>query len=759
MLGSGLIGAYFLVPAQGSARDVLYAAIGLVSAGLMVLGVRRHRPDRPALWYCFAAGQTIWVFGDITWTVYQDVLHEEPFPSVADAFYLSAYPILATGLLMLVRGRAGGRDRADLIDAGTIATGLALLFWTFVMRPIAADASLSSPADLIALAYPTADVVLLALLARLYTSAGVRTASYRLLAAAVVLLLGSDVGFLLITAVSDYDGGLLDIGWLLSYVLWGAAALHPSMRSMSVVSVVSVVSAAEPADRTASLSRTRQVVLVITCMLAPVLLLLQGLRRPEDIDWLAIGVGAVLLFLLMLARMSGLLHRVVEQARRMTALALRDELTGLPSRRLLRQRIGAALAQVPAHRVHVALIDLRDFKDVNDRLGHAVGDALLIAVGMRLGAALRPQDVLARLGGDEYGLLIVDADAAEAAAVIDNVRHRLREPISVADHQLLVHVSVGVADGAGIPSADGDGDGAVEILRRADVARYAAKDGGSAVVRYWPELDARVTEHARLGANLREALDEGRFELMYQPIVTLPLGELVGVEALVRWRHPVRGLVGPVDFIPVMERNGLITELGQWILQEACRQAAAWHDQYGAAAPRRVSVNVSARQLRQPGFADQVAATLAETRWPADRLVLEVTETAVFGGGPVVAELTAIRKLGVRIALDDFGTGHSSLGLLNTCPVDILKVDKTFVDGITLADRHSVIAAALVDITNGLNLTAVAEGLETAEQAAEIYKLGYRYAQGYHYGRPMDAGALAVLLQPVTATAPIGRSR
>jgi EAL domain-containing protein (putative c-di-GMP-specific phosphodiesterase class I) len=195
--------------------------------------------------------------------------------------------------------------------------------------------------------------------------------------------------------------------------------------------------------------------------------------------------------------------------------------------------------------------------------------------------------------------------------------------------------------------------------------------------------------------------------------------------------------MSPAEFIPVAERNGQIVELGAWILLEACSQAATWLATLGTAAPGKVSVNVSARQLAEPDFAEVVAAVLAATGLPAERLAIEVTETAVFGGGRAIEALDAVHRLGVRIALDDFGTGHSSLGLLQTCPVDILKVDKSFVDNVTMAGRHSVIATALINVSDGLNLDAIAEGVETAEQAAELYRLGYRYAQGYHFGRPV----------------------
>jgi EAL domain-containing protein (putative c-di-GMP-specific phosphodiesterase class I) len=306
----------------------------------------------------------------------------------------------------------------------------------------------------------------------------------------------------------------------------------------------------------------------------------------------------------------------------------------------------------------------------------------------------------------------------------------LRPPVTADGRDLLVGISIGLAGGAGIDT--------VELLRQAEAAMYAAKRTGEPVRRWSPALDERSTAYARLGAELRSALDNGQFRVVYQPIVEMPSGRVTAVEALVRWEHPTRGLVSPVEFIPVTEQNGLIVELGAWILRTACDRLARWRSELGDVAPSRVSVNVSAKQLARPGFAAQVADVLAAAGLPAGCLTLEVTETAVFEGGPAVAALHELRALGVRIALDDFGTGHSSLGLLQTVPVDTIKVDKSFVDNITQAGGQTVIAEALILLSTGLGLSAVAEGVETAEQAEALCRLGYRYLQGYHFGRPVD---------------------
>jgi diguanylate cyclase (GGDEF)-like protein len=452
--------------------------------------------------------------------------------------------------------------------------------------------------------------------------------------------------------------------------------------------------------------------------------------------------------------------------------ATHDELTGLGNRRLLHEHIDEALTSLRPHTVHLALIDLDDFKAVNDRLGHPIGDELLQGVARRLTEVVGPGTTVVRLGGDEFALLLAPTSAAEASATVQRIADTLQRPLRVSGSELLMQASIGLADATLDPDGDttlgpeGDttlspeGDigtgGAVdarELLRRADVAMYTAKDRGKhRFARYELAMDRDAVEHAHVGAELRHAIDTGEMYLVYQPIVELPHGRIIGAEALVRWRHPEHGSVPPVMFIPAAERNGLIVPLGEWILREACRQAARWQHHDINRMPK-VSVNVSARQLREPDFPATVAAVLAETGLAPARLAIEVTETAVFDDGPALDSVRALHRLGITIALDDFGTGHSSLGLLRTCPVDILKVDKSFVDEVGVNVDQTVIATALIQIADGLHLQAVAEGVETAEQVAVLHRLGYRFAQGFYFARPMPAHELTALLDAETANA------
>jgi diguanylate cyclase (GGDEF)-like protein len=379
----------------------------------------------------------------------------------------------------------------------------------------------------------------------------------------------------------------------------------------------------------------------------------------------------------------------------------------------------------------VLLIDLDDFKSINDTLGHTVGDRVLTAVGERIRHCVRPEDTVARLGGDEFAVLLRQAWPSAIDGIAEHILGSLSQPVVVDGYELLVQASIGVADAQ--PSDDPEA-----LLRNADIAMYAAKDTGKAgFVRYAPSMAARILEHARLGAQLRQALDDGQLHLVYQPVVRLTDGHIIGMEALVRWQHPSHGLIAPVDFIPTAERTGLIVPLGRWVLREACRQKAVWRKAYGDLSPATVGVNVSGRQLQESRFADDVADAVHETGLEPHNLVLEVTETAVLTGGQSLETLHALRAFGVRLALDDFGTGQSSLGLIRTCPVHILKLDRSFVvDHGAQADQQRAVATAVAHIANALGLDAVAEGIEGPEQAERVQELGYRLGQGFHLARP-----------------------
>ncbi|GAA2907283.1 hypothetical protein Acy02nite_69700 [Actinoplanes cyaneus] len=435
-----------------------------------------------------------------------------------------------------------------------------------------------------------------------------------------------------------------------------------------------------------------------------------------------------------------LLRTAQIQERQLQHEVSHDGLTGLANRALFRDRLAAALTGDGP--VSVLLIDLDDFKTVNDLLGHGVGDDLLVAVARLLGAETGDAGLAVRVGGDEFAVLLTGPDPEELAG---RLLAAWSYPISA--HRLLVQASIGIADAA--PGATPD-----SVLRDADVALDLAKQGGKArSVRYADGMGEPVLAHMQLGAELRRALDHDEFRVVYQPIVRLDCNLVIGVEALVRWHHPERGVVSPAEFIPVAERTGLIVPLGRFVLRETCRQAAAWLAEFGPDGLAETGLNVSARQLHDPDFVSDVAQALADSGLPCERLVLEVTESAVLRGRQVALALHELDRMGIRLALDDFGTGESSLSLLRAFPASIVKLDKSFVDGIEVddgrpaaTDARQAVARAVIQLANALRLDTVAEGIESPEQVAALLELGYTRGQGYYLGEPMTADAVSGLL-------------
>jgi diguanylate cyclase (GGDEF)-like protein/PAS domain S-box-containing protein len=416
--------------------------------------------------------------------------------------------------------------------------------------------------------------------------------------------------------------------------------------------------------------------------------------------------------------------------------AFHDPLTGLANRALFTDRVEHAL--VLRAGVAVVFLDLDDFKAVNDSLGHLAGDALLQAVALRLSGALRPGDTVARLGGDEFAILFEEAGAAvSAAGVAERVIAALQAPFDLDGREVFVTASIGI----------GVGEDAEELLRSADVAMYRAKASGKAqYVVYAPKMDDDFVGRLELVADLRRSCIEDEFVLHYQPIVELESRRVVGVEALVRWQHPTRGLLQPADFVGLAEETGQIVEIGRWVLEEACRQAASWRTQLGS--DLFVSVNVSARQVRRSGLVEDVEAALASSGLAPDALTVEITESAlVRRREEMTAILESVTETGVRLALDDFGTGYSSLSLLRDLPVHTVKIDRSFVHTIDAGPAQRAFVQAIVDLAEALHLRVVAEGIERPIQAAALLRIGCVLGQGYHFARPLPAAALGRLLE------------
>ncbi len=744
------VAVYPLVP-TGIPHDVAYVSIGLASVAAIGVGVRLHHPLRRAPWVLMLAGQLLWVIGDAIDSWHLDVQGSEAFPSTADIFYLAAYPVLAVGLFLMIRGRLPRYDPAGLLDSATLTAGLGLLSWVLLAKPTILTAQDSLSAAVVGVAYPLADIVLVGLLIRLAMTPGGRTPAFRFLLSAVFLLIAGDATSDVLSYYTSSTTHYVDLLWLLSYVAWGTAALHPSMPTLT-----------EPVtDRDVSFTRARLGALTIATLVAPGTLAVQA-ATGRVLDVWPVVVGSVTMFLLVVARMWVAIGQIVaanhvrDRLREDLAYqAAHDSLTGLPNRAQALDLITGALSRAQRSGAIVGLlfIDLDGFKAVNDTYGHAAGDEVLRTVATRLRARIRAGDVIARLGGDEFVVLLENL-ATEAAAVeaADALVHEASRPIPVGGgREARVGASVGVA-----VNHDAQVD-AERLLHEADTAVYRAKQGGRGRTEVFDAgLRRELAEIADLEAAMMTAIATDQLELHYQPIVLASTGEVQGYEALVRWNRPGVGLVPPDHFIPLAETSNLIHDIDAWVLNRATAQLATWSR---SAPPRErpltMAVNVSARHISHPRILDDVATALARSGIAPSQLTLEITETALAEDALLaVHHLDQLRALGVEISLDDFGTGYSSVARLRNLPVDSVKIDRSFLDPAQLGSFE--LFEFILHAAHAFNLTVIAEGVETEEQLMHLQDLRCESAQGFYLGRPLAATSDGIPPAPadVEAAAP-----
>ena len=737
--------AYTLAQAWGPSplrSGLVFNLIGGSSVVALVAGARRSPAGHRLPWYLLATGQAMFVTSDVLAYNYMRLFGEPlPFPSPADPFHLAFYPLLVAGMLLVVRERNERRDQARLIDALIVALALATLLWVFLIAPYADVRSLSLLGRLTSMAYPSMDILVLGVLARVAAGSHRREPAFAFLLASAVVLLLTDVvyGAELLGGLHG-TGGAVDVGWAIYYGLLGTAALHPSMRLLSTPGP----------ESDGHLTRSRLALLSCASFSVPLLIVVcAALHKALDL-YVLVGASAFM-FALALMRMAGIVRRNEELAVQMVELTERaaraelehlsfhDALTELPNRALFRDRVEHALAGQRRDRLPVAVLflDVDDLKSVNDGLGHAAGDTVLRELARRLEDCMRPSDTAARLGGDQFAVLIHDTESElQAIEIARRVMDALKLPIALAGREVAVACTVGIAFSdrgtAGEPGA-----GAEELLRDADAALYMAKENGSDHYQiFQPEMHARALERLELKSDLQRALDAGEFTLRYQPIMDLARGDMAGMEALVRWEHPARGTIAPLEFVPLLEDTGMIVPIGRHILREAC----AWAAHMQRACPRvpalSMAVNVSVWQLQRPQLIDEVRAALHESAIPASSLTLELTESVMMQDMELsLLRLKALRSLGVKLAIDDFGTGYSSLNYIRQLPVDVLKIDRSF-----LADpspEMQELTATIVQLARIFKLKAVAEGIESHAQLQRLRGISCDFGQGFHFARPL----------------------
>jgi diguanylate cyclase (GGDEF)-like protein/PAS domain S-box-containing protein len=436
----------------------------------------------------------------------------------------------------------------------------------------------------------------------------------------------------------------------------------------------------------------------------------------------------------------------------LTHQALHDPLTSLANRVLFQDRVAHALEKMT--RTHdsasVLLIDLDNFKSINDSIGNAAGDALLKAVANRLQTCLRPSDTAARFGGDKFAVLIEGSDRLEGGVLVaERIRDTFRTPFTINDSEVFVGVSIGIAT-----TIDGNDD-PLELQRNADAAMYMAKsEGKDRYIVFEREMHEAVVDRLHMESDLHKAIQQKEFEIYYQPIIDLSSKRTIGMEALTRWRHPERGLIPPMEFIPLAEETNLIVPLGAWILEEACRQAREWQLAFESEERIAITVNISSRQFQDSSLLPAVKRALAMSGLLAGDLILEMTEgTMLANSQSTLEKFYELKELGVQLAIDDFGTGYSSLSYLQRFPIDILKIDKTFIDKIDRGPEASAVTQAILTMSNSLHLRTIAEGIEHPEQILKLQNLGCEMGQGFHFARPMRKGEMGNFLQRALAAA------
>lgn len=724
-LAAGLLVVAVAALASPLVALVAFVAVAVGSTTAIVVGYRRQADEvRP--WQLIAAACVIFLVGALLRSLLGAGPGAPPSATTLfpDTVSLCGYLLLTAGFLGMLRRRRSLADASARLDAALIGLAAGLSAWTFLIGPtLEWSGAVTTVAHVLDAVFPALDVLLVALVAQLaFTSRAARTPSLWLLWLAMVAFFAGDLLYALdVAGVVSGVAGACDLLFLLAYIGMGAATLHPTMRVLT-----------EPPSGEVRPVGAARMAGIAAALLAPVVLATVFPPHGATDTGVRLALSAALTAAIVVRTVRAVNSHAgaVAAAREQ---ATHDALTGLPNRVLLAEYVTETLSG-PGGRVDVLFVDLDGFKLVNDSYGHGVGDELLVAVAGRLRALIRDEDLVCRVGGDEFVVVLTDPGDGLAELLSRRLVTDFAEPFGLSVGRVVVTPSIGIArSSAGVD--------AEELVRDADIAMYKAKSSGrNGFVVFDSSLREQVQARVELEQALRRAAEHDEFEVYYQPIIDLGTDELIGFEALLRWNHPERGLVGPDEFIPVAEETGLIVPIGSWVLRQATAQLAVWQDSVGSARELHMAVNVSTRQLQHSAFVDEVAVAVADAGLSPSALWLEITESAMMDDPESAAgTMRALRELGVKLAVDDFGTGYSALGYLTRFPVGVVKIDRSFVAGLGTDDDSEEIVRAVVAMAHAIGLSVVAEGIETPMQRDRLRELDCDMAQGYLYGRPRPA--------------------
>ena len=749
----GYLGAGAALIALGYAHltpltpSILEIAMPIAGGAVMACHVAAWRPERSRAWLSLALSMVATGAGAGTWWALTGGAARADMPFVSGLFYVAAHSAMIGALWALTWKRAPDRDGTTRIDSAIIALGLGLAAWVALVDPIMSQVGATFMSAATAVAAPVFDLTLMVLIARALLIRYRRSTSMNVILAGMSAVVVGDCVYARLAFSGAYaSNGPLELTWLLGCLCVSASVLHPSSSWLAMPSI---------GGESPAMSRRRGAAIGAACLVGP-LLLLWSWYRGETHNLPVIAVAATGIMLLWMKRSALYTDRIRSSADERKALEgqladteRRDPLVGLLNHAAFQARVEQVLSDDGD--AAVLYLDIDDFKNINDTLGRKTGDDVLVETAHRIRGILRARDEAARLGSDEFGILLPGVGAAAAEEMAAHMLELLRSPIPVNSKLIRVTGSIGLAVGGPGASAD-------DLARDAHVALYLAKnEGKNRFQLFCPSAHASVLARIALRSQLAEAISGGQFVLHYQPIVDVADRSTVACEALVRWQHPERGMIGPNEFIPLAEETGLIVGLGRWVMEEACREAAAWAAMFGERAPA-ISVNASGIQFRNASFPVEIAAAAAEAGLDPRSLIVELTESALIGMDGASGMLDTIRASGARIAIDDFGTGYSSLAYLARYPIDVLKIDRAFVQSIGTGTREDMLTSEIVNLVNHLGIQVLAEGVETIAQFERLAELDCGWIQGYLFSRPLPSDRVRAYIAASLGKAVAGAS-